>query len=74
MSLDLAPIENAWQLMKMKLRNKTLTTDQSLVSTIKHKWKVLLPELPFKLVHNMENRIFEVVESHGDFILHYRSG
>ena len=69
-SPDLARIENVWQLLKMKLRSKKLTTYQSLVSAIKHGWKALPPELTLKLVHGMENRIFEVVESHVDFILH----
>ena len=70
MSSDRAPIENVWQLLKMKLRSKKLTTYQSLVSAIKHEWKTLPRELAVKLVHGRENRIFEFVESHGDYILH----
>ena len=69
MSPDLAPIENVWQLLKMKLRKKKFTTYQSLVSAIKREWKALPSELAIKLVHSMTNRISEVVESHGDFIL-----
>jgi transposase len=69
MSPDIAPIENVWQLLKMKLRSKNLTTYQSLVSAIKREWKSLPPELAIKLVHSMNNRISEVVESNGDFIL-----
>ena len=70
MSPDIAPIENVWQLLKMKLRKKKFTTYESLVSAIKREWKALPSELAIKLVHSMKNRIFEVVESHGDFILH----
>ena len=35
MSPDIAPIENVWQIFKMKLRKKKFTTYQSLVSAIK---------------------------------------
>jgi len=70
MSPDIAPIENVWQLLKMKLRNKKLSTYQSLVSAIKREWKSLSPELAIKLVHSMNNRISEVIENDGDFILH----
>jgi len=70
MSPDLAPIENVWQLLKMKIRKKNLSTYQSLVSAIKREWKSLPRELAVKLVHSMNNRISEVIENDGDFILH----
>lgn len=70
MSPDIAPIENVWQLLKMKLRKKKLLTYQSLVSAIKREWKSLSPELAIKLVHSMNNRISQVIENDGDFILH----
>ena len=63
-----APIENVSQLLKMKLRKRKLTSYQSLVSAIKGEWKILPLELAIKLVPIMNNRISEVVESHGDFI------
>jgi hypothetical protein len=69
MSPDIAPIENVWQLIKMKLRQKKLPTYQSLVSAIKREWKLLPSDLAIKLVHSMKNRVSEVVESTGDFIL-----
>jgi transposase len=69
MSPDLAPIENVWQLLKMKLRTQNFKTYESLVSTIKREWKKLPQELAIKLVHSMKNRISEVFESNGDFIL-----
>ena len=70
MSPDIAPIENVWQILKMKLRKKKFTTYQSLLSAIKQEWKALLKDLSLNLIHSMKNRIFEVIESHGDFILH----
>ena len=69
MSPDLAPIENVWQLLKMKLRKQNFKNYESLVSAIKREWKTLSQELAVKLVHSMENRISDVVESKGDFIL-----
>ena len=41
MSPDIAPIENVWQFLKMKLRKKKFTTYQSLISAIKQEWKAL---------------------------------
>lgn len=70
MSPDIAPIENVWQLIKMKLRKKKLTTYKSLVSAIKREWKLLFSDLAIKLAHSMNNRIPEVIESADDFILH----
>ena len=70
MSPGIAPIENVWQILKMKLRKKKFTTYQSLVSTIKQEWKTLPKDLSLNLIHSMKNRIFQVIESHGDFILH----
>ena len=70
MSPDVAPIENVWHILKMKLRKKKFTTYQSMVSAIKQEWKALLKDLSLNLIHRMKNRIFEVIESHSDFILH----
>ena len=70
MSPDIAPMENVWELLKMKLRKKKHSTYQSLVSAIKRQWKSLSQELAIKLVYGMNNRISELIESDGDFILH----
>ena len=69
MSPDLAPIENIWQLLKLNLRRKKIESYQSLISVIKREYESLTSELTIKLVHNMNNRICEVIESHGDFVL-----
>ena len=69
MSHDMIPIENVWQILKMKLRKNNFTNYQSLVSAIKREWKVLPQELAIRLVDSMKNRICEVVENDGDFIL-----
>ena len=66
MSPDIAPIENVWQILKMKLRKK----NQSLVLAIKQEWKALPSDLSLNLIPSMKNRVFEVIESHADFILH----
>ena len=68
MSPDLAPIENVWQILKMKLRKNNFTNYQSLVSAIKREWKALPQELAIRLVDSMKNRICKVVESDNDFI------
>ena len=70
MSPDIAPIENVWQILKMKFRKKKFTTYQSLVSAIKQEWKALTKDLSLNLRRRMKNRIFQVIESHADFILH----
>ena len=70
MSTDLDPIENVWQLLKMKLRKKNFTPYQSLVSLIMREWKALPQELAIKMVYSMENRIYEVIESDDDFTLY----
>ena len=42
---------------------------QSLVSVIKREWESLPSELTVKLVHSMNNRISEMIGSHGNFML-----
>ena len=54
MSPDLAPIENIWQSLKMKLRKNNFTNYQSLVSAIKREWKALPQELAIRLVDSMK--------------------
>ena len=70
MSPDLAPIENVWQLLKVNLRKRKITTYQQLVATIKKEWKKLSPNFVMRLVQSMDNRISEVIQSQGDFIFH----
>jgi hypothetical protein len=52
-----------------EIEKKKLHNFESLVSAIKREWKALPQELAIKLVHSMQNRISEVVENEGDFIL-----
>ena len=66
MSADLAPIENIWQLLKMNLSRKRIDSYQSLISAIKREWESLPSELTITLVHSMNNRVSEVIESHSD--------
>ena len=69
MSPDIAPIENVWQLVNMNLRKKNRSTYQSLVSAIKKEWKSSSSELSIKLAHSLNNRISEVIDNDGDFVL-----
>ena len=69
MSSDLAPMENIWQLLKMNLRRKKIESYQPLISAINREWELLPSELTNKLVHSMNSRISEIIESHGGFIL-----
>ena len=62
MSPDLAPIENVWQLLKMKLRKRNY---QSLICAIERIWKSLPSDLATTLVHSK----FLTALSDGDFIL-----
>ena len=70
MSPDLAPIENVWQLLKMNLRKRKITTYQQLVAAIKKEWKRISPNFAMRLVQSMDNRISKVIQSQGDFIFY----
>lgn len=70
MSPDINPIENVWHLLKMPLRKKKLRNYRSLVAAIHREWKALPVDLAGRLVQTMKNRISEVIENKGDFILH----
>ena len=70
MSPDINPIENVWHLLKMSLQKRKLTTCRSLTAAIHREWKALPVELAGRLVETMKNRLFEVIEKKGDFILH----
>ena len=65
----LAPIENVWQLIKMKLRKKIFRNCQSLICTIRGEWKSLPPTLAITVVHSTNSRIFGIIKSDGDFVL-----
>jgi transposase len=69
-SPDVNPIENVWNLVKMSLQKKKLKTPRSLARAIKRQWKTLPQELAVKLVDSMKNRVSDVIENKGDFILY----
>jgi len=69
-SPDCNPIENVWQLVKLSLQKKNLKTPRSLARAIKKQWKALPQELAVKLVDSMKNRVSDVIENKGDYILY----
>jgi transposase len=69
-SPDVNPIENVWKLVKTSLEKKKLKTPRALAHAIKKQWKTLPPELAVNLVNSMKNRVYDVIESKGDFILY----
>lgn len=70
MSPDLNPIENVWKLLKMNVAKRKIRTYKSLVAAIKKEWKALPMELASALVQSMKNRVYNVIENDGDFILY----
>jgi transposase len=69
-SPDINPIENVWHLLKMQLQKKNRRNYRSLVLAINREWRALPVELAGRLVETMKNRVSEVIERDGDYILH----
>ena len=69
-SPDQNPIENIWQLLKMKIATKNIRTIQGLKSEIRKEWNALPNELAQKLVQSMKNRITALIEAQGDYTLY----
>jgi transposase len=70
MSPDLNPIENVWDILKMKIGRKKIRTLKGLKSEIKKDWNRLTPELARKLVDSVRNRLSDVIKAEGDYILY----
>lgn len=69
-SPDINPIENVWMPVKMSLQKKKIKTPRGLAHAIKKQWRALPQELAVKLVDSMKNRVSDVIENKGDFILY----
>ena len=66
-SPDLAPIENLWSYMKLKVDENKPRTLNDLVKKV---WSTLSPELARNLSNSMSNRILQCIESNGDYIMY----
>jgi transposase len=69
-SPDLAPIENLWSYMKLKVDENKPRTLNDLVKNIKKVWSTLSPELARNLSNSMSNRILQCIKSNGDYIMY----
>ena len=69
-SPDISPIENVRKILKLQMQKEKLETYRTLVSAIKRECKELSKELAMRLAQSMKNRVSDVIESQGDFILH----
>ena len=54
--------------MKLRKNKNFFRNRQSLICTIKQKWKSLATVSALTLVHSKHNRISQVIKSNGDYI------
>ena len=69
-SLDLSPIENIWEIMKMEISEEGPTTLEQCFKIIRYVWNKLDPNLARKLVDSMYDRIDECRMNNGNCILY----
>ena len=62
MSLDQNPIENVWQVLKMKLCKKKIYSLYSLVTELHREWSNLPNELAYNLVASMNECVLSLIE------------
>ncbi|RIA78737.1 hypothetical protein C1645_851062 [Glomus cerebriforme] len=70
MSPDQNPIENVWQLLKIKISKKKISTTRKLKAVLTKEWGQLSVELAENLVNSMERRVAALIESRGDFTMY----
>ncbi|CAF2863177.1 unnamed protein product [Rotaria sp. Silwood2] len=70
LSPDVNPIENLWSLLKIKISNRKPKTIKDLKRAIYKEWNDLPKELASKLVWSMKNRVEELIQSRGEYILY----
>ncbi|CAF5130600.1 unnamed protein product, partial [Rotaria sp. Silwood1] len=59
-----------WSLIKTKVSNQKPKTIKNLKRAIYKEWNDLPPELASKLVWSMKNRVRDLIESEGEYILY----
>jgi transposase len=69
-SPDMNPIENVWQLLKLKVHKRHPFTKKQLEAAIHQEWKALPRDYAKHLVDSMERRLQALKESKGDFTLY----
>ncbi len=70
MSPDQNPIENVWQLLKIKISKKKINTTMRLKAELTKEWNQLSIELAKNLVGSMKRRVAALIESGGDYTMY----
>jgi transposase len=70
MSPDQNPIENVWQLMKIKISKKKINTTSRLKAELTKEWGQLSNELAEKLICSMKKRVAALIEAGGDYTMY----
>lgn len=69
-SPDLNPMENVWNLLKVKVNRVENKTIIELIKCIEDKWNEIDKETINNIIESMPNRIIEIIQNNGDYI-HY---
>jgi len=64
-SPDLNPIEHLWSILKTKVRQHNITSNEHLKLVLKEEWDMISPEKCRKLVATMPKRITAVIQAKG---------
>lgn len=64
-SPDLNPIEHLWEYLDRQIRKRTITSLDSLKSTLLEEWLEISPEVTTKLVESMPRRLEAVIKTKG---------
>lgn len=70
MSPDQNPIENVWQLLKIKISKKKINTTMRLKSELTKEWNQLPIGLAENLVSSMKWRVAALIEAKGDYTMY----
>src|ERR1051325_6326511 len=62
MSPDQNPIENVWQLLKIKISKKKINTTKKLKTALTREWNQLSIQLAENLVNSMDRRVAALIE------------
>ncbi|CAF1588512.1 unnamed protein product [Didymodactylos carnosus] len=69
-SPDLNPIENLWNILKIRVSDKQPRNLKSLIKTIQEEWNRLPIELASNLVDSMVARVAAVIQQNGDYTMY----